>query len=61
MARGGEGLHTNTSQLNATASYSARLTKGVFLTPSISYIHNPAFIGDFKDALNLSTAIFLLF
>lgn len=54
-------LFTNKDQLNATVSYSARLVKGLFLTPSLSYIHHPAFIGDFKDAVNLSGALFILF
>ncbi|WP_459662087.1 carbohydrate porin [Novosphingobium sp. 11B] len=54
------GMHANRSQVNASLSYSARLTHGVYATPGLTYVHNPSFVGDFKDAAVMSLAVFLI-
>lgn len=55
------GVHANKDQLNVTTSYSIRAHRGIYAVPGISYIRNPSFIGDFKDAVLASTALVFLF
>lgn len=51
---------TNPDQLTVSLSYAARATHGLFITPGLSYIRHPSFVGDFNDAMVMSMAIFVI-
>ncbi len=53
--------HANADQTSVSGSYTAHLGKGIYVTPSLSWVRNPSFTGDYKDALLTSGTIFLLF
>lgn len=55
------GLVTQRNQFSVGALYAYRATNGVFVSPSITYIRNPSFIGDLKPAVNLGAALVVLF
>ncbi len=55
------GLYANKDQLNVTLSYSARVFRGFYVVPALSYIDHPSFVGDFKRALLTSVALVALF
>jgi porin len=57
---GQQGQYVNPYQLSGTLNYSYHARAGVYLIPSLAYIRHPSFIGDFKDALNLSGTIYVL-
>lgn len=52
---------THKGQISASMLYAWHLRRGIYLTPSVTYIRNPAFAGDFKPAINLFTAVNILF
>ncbi|MFK4873776.1 carbohydrate porin [Novosphingobium sp. ZW T3_23] len=49
------------SQFSLGALYAFHALDGLFLSPSINYIRNPSFVGDFKPALNLGLSATVLF
>ncbi|WP_313442498.1 carbohydrate porin [Novosphingobium sp.] len=49
------------SQFSLGALYAFHAFDGLFLSPSINYIRNPSFVGDFKPALNLGLSATVLF
>ena len=55
------GVETNRNQFSVGALYAYHAARGVYVSPSITYIRNPSFVGDFKPALNLSTSLTLMF
>jgi porin len=55
------GIFSNHNQMTATASYTVHLSHGIYATPSIAYLHHPSFEQDFRDALNLTGSVFVLF
>ena len=55
------GQITQRDQFSVGALYALRATNGVFVSPSITYIRNPSFIGDLKPAVNLGAALVVLF
>lgn len=58
MARGET---THRSQFSIGALYAFHATNGLFLTPSVNYLKNPSFVGDFKPAVNLALSATVLF
>lgn len=55
------GLYANESQFQAIVSYSARLSSGVYIIPTLTYTDNPSFIGDFNEAITASAVLYLSF
>lgn len=53
-------LNAAAGQWQTTVSYSAHLMKGLYLSPNLSLVHNPAF-GDYDDALTVGVNLFLNF
>lgn len=54
-------LLTERYQWSASFLYAMHLVRGVYLAPSITYLRHPSFIGDYKPALNLTTALTVQF
>ncbi|MDO6414484.1 carbohydrate porin [Sphingomonas sp. BIUV-7] len=51
------GAATHKGQISVGFLYAYHMARGLYLSPSITYIRNPSFIGTFKPALNLGTAL----
>lgn len=49
------------SQFSVGALYAFHALDGLFISPSVNYIRNPSFVGDFKPAINLATSVTVLF
>ncbi|WP_211151905.1 carbohydrate porin [Novosphingobium sp. HR1a] len=54
-------VHANADQTSISGSYTAHLGKGLYATPSLSWVHNPSFIGRFNNALLSNITIFTIF
>jgi porin len=54
-------LPTQRRQPAVSFLYAARLSPGVYLAPSVTWLRHPSFIGDFKDALNGTLTLSLFF
>lgn len=55
------GFVTQKYQLSAGVLYAVHATRGLYFTPSLTYIEHPSFTGTFKPAVNLSTTLTMLF
>lgn len=51
----------NRNQFSVGALYAFQATEGLFISPSVTYIRNPSFVGDFKPAINLGTSLTVLY
>lgn len=49
------------SQFSIGALYAFHAVDGLFISPSINYIRNPSFVGDFNPAVNLGVSATVLF
>lgn len=54
----GAGLDAPAGQFQVTVSYAARLARGLYISPSLSYVHGPAF-GDYNDAAVVGVNLFV--
>lgn len=59
LAAAGQTVHRNQFSMGALYAFHAR--NGLFISPSVTYIRNPGFVGDLKPALNLATSVAILF
>jgi hypothetical protein len=48
-------------QFSVGALYAFHALDGLFISPSVNYIRNPSFVGDFKPAINLAASVTLLY
>jgi hypothetical protein len=55
------GLVAHRSQFSIGGLYAFHALDGLFISPSINYIRNPSFVGDFKPAINLAASVTVLF
>jgi porin len=55
------GVRLPKGQFQVSTSYSYHLSRGIYASPSIAYVRNPSFAGDFADAVNLGLNLFLQF
>jgi carbohydrate-selective porin OprB len=60
-ARNRAGIYANKDQTNISLAYSAHVRSGAYFIPAFSYIRHPSFIGNFKDAVLLSSTFYFLF
>ena len=49
------------SQFSVGALYAFHAMDGLFISPSVNYIKNPSFVGDFKPAINLAASVTVLY
>jgi len=49
------------SQFSVGALYAFHALDGLFVSPSVNYIHNPSFVGDFKPAVNFALSVTMLY
>ncbi|HUD95154.1 carbohydrate porin [Sphingobium sp.] len=49
------------SQFSLGALYAFHALDGLFISPSVNYIRNPSFVGEFKPAINLGASATVLF
>lgn len=49
------------SQFSVGTLYAFHALDGLFISPSVTYIRNPSFVGEFKPAINLATSVTVLF
>lgn len=49
------------SQFSVGALYAFHALDGLFISPSVNYIRNPSFVGDFKPAVNLALSVTMLY
>ncbi|MET1754285.1 carbohydrate porin [Novosphingobium sp. RD2P27] len=55
------GLKANRDQFSVGMLYAIHAMDGLFISPSVNYIRNPSFVGDFKPAVVLSGSATVLF
>jgi porin len=55
------GAFANRDQTNISLAYSTHVRSGAYLIPALSYIKNPSFVGEFNDAVLLSSTFYFLF
>ncbi|MFT4054383.1 MAG: carbohydrate porin [Novosphingobium sp.] len=54
------GAYANASQTSVSGSYTAHVGKGIYVTPSLSWVNNPSFVGKYRNPILASGTIFLL-
>lgn len=55
------GLQTHKSQFAVGLLYAMHLTRGLYLTPTVSYTRNPSFVGNFGPAVTVGSTFTVLF
>ena len=55
------GQEAQRDQFSVSLLYAAHVRRGFYMTPTLTYLKNPSFLGDYKPAFNIATTLTAIF